>query len=76
MRLEHIPTELEKKCDSADIEMLHELYGSRAQTIINILLGFDGYFNWYAPTCISISHISRWYLAALLDICTDTPTRM
>ena len=33
--------------DPADIEIIHELFGSRAQTIINALLAFDAYFKWY-----------------------------
>ena len=29
--------------------MIRELYGSRAQTIINLLLAFDAYLKWYYP---------------------------
>jgi len=33
----------------ADVEMIHTLFGSRAQTILNALLSFDAYFSWYYP---------------------------
>ena len=46
--LQHIPTYLEEQADPADIDMIHELYGSRAQTLINILLSWDGFLFWYA----------------------------
>jgi hypothetical protein len=29
--------------------VIRDVYGSRAQTIINVLLSFDAYFNWYYP---------------------------
>ena len=47
--LVHIPTALELAADPADIKVVRDLYGSRAQTILNALLSFDGYFNWYYP---------------------------
>ena len=50
----HVPTEMEKNADPADLEMIHNLYGSRAQTIINTLLAFDAYFAWYYPLKESI----------------------
>jgi hypothetical protein len=52
--LTHNPTAIELAADSADLEIIRELYGSRAQTIINTLLGFDAYFNWYYPLKASI----------------------
>ena len=45
----HEPTALERAADPADLAIIRELFGSRAQTIINICLGFDGYFNYYYP---------------------------
>ena len=45
----HVPTAVEKEADPEDLEMIRKLYGSRAQTLINILLSFDAYFNWYYP---------------------------
>ena len=47
--LTHEPTSLERECDPADLQVIRDLYGSRAQTLINALLSFDGYFAWYYP---------------------------
>jgi hypothetical protein len=49
-----VPTALELAADPADLLIIRDLYGSRAQTLINALLGFDGYFNWYYPLKESI----------------------
>lgn len=46
-QLERNPTAIELACDPADLEMIRKLFGSRAQTIINCLLAFDAYFDWY-----------------------------
>ena len=51
---EHVPTALEAAADPADLAMIRSLYGSRAQTLLNILLAFDGYFQWYYPFKASI----------------------
>lgn len=40
---------LEKRCDPAELKIIRDLYGVRAQTIISALLAFDAYFNWYLP---------------------------
>ena len=47
--LKHIPTALELAADPAELQIIRDLYGSRAQTLINTLLAFDGYFQWYYP---------------------------
>jgi hypothetical protein len=47
--LEHIPTAMELAADPADLAIIREVFGSRAQTLINSLLAFDAYFNWYYP---------------------------
>ena len=47
--LKHKPTALELAADPAELKIIRDLYGSRAQTIINTLLSFDGYFRWYYP---------------------------
>ena len=47
--LRHVPTALELACDLPDLQIIRDLFGSRGQTIINSLLSFDGYFNWYYP---------------------------
>ena len=43
----HTPTALELAADPADLAIIRDLYGSRAQTLINALLAFDGFFLWY-----------------------------
>ena len=45
--VEHVPTEMEKKADPADLKIIRDVYGSRANTIINALLSFDAYMDWY-----------------------------
>ena len=52
--LEHRPTALERECDPEDLAIIRELFGSRAQTILNALLSADGYFQWYYPYKASI----------------------
>ena len=47
--LQHIPTAMEKNANPEHLALIHEVYGSRAQTIINTLLSFDAYFAWYYP---------------------------
>ena len=47
--MQHRPSALEKAADQKGLEMIRKLYGSRARTIINALLSFDGYFKWYYP---------------------------
>lgn len=47
--LEHQPTALERAADPAKLKVLRDLYGSRAQTIINMILAWDGFFAWYYP---------------------------
>ena len=54
---EHEPTASELAADPADVEIIRELFGSRAQTIINALLAFDAYFKWYYPYKRSV-HLS------------------
>ena len=48
-QLKHVPTAMERAADPADIKAIRDLYGSRAQTLINALLSFDAYFSWYYP---------------------------
>jgi hypothetical protein len=45
-QLQHVPTALERRADPADLDTLRKHYGSRAQTLINTCLAFDGYFEW------------------------------
>ena len=47
--LEHQPTALERAADREKLQVLRDLYGSRAQTIINCILAWDGFFAWYYP---------------------------
>ena len=53
-QLEHKPTYLEQMADAEDLRIIREVYGSRAQTIINILLAWDGFLAWYFPLKDSI----------------------
>ena len=52
--LERVPTAMERAADPEDIALIRGLYGSRAQTLINMLLAFDAYFAWYYPLKASI----------------------
>ena len=47
--MERTPTRLEREADPADLALIREQFGSRAQTLINILLSWDGFLNWYFP---------------------------
>ena len=47
--LQHEPTVMEKAANQEHLKVIREIYGSRAQTIINTLLAFDAYFAWYYP---------------------------
>ena len=49
LQLERTPTELEKAANQEALAAIRQALGSRAQTIINLLLSFDGYFAWYYP---------------------------
>ena len=50
------PTALERAADPADLAIIRELFGSRAETIINSLLSFDGFFIWYFNLKESVEH--------------------
>ena len=45
---------MELAADPEDVAIIRKLFGSRAQTLINTLLAFDSYFNWYYPLKESI----------------------
>ena len=60
VELQHTPTALEEAADPEDLKIIRELYGSRAQTLINVLLSFDGYFNWYYPLEESIPFMAPY----------------
>jgi hypothetical protein len=40
---------MERASDPEFLAVIRKRFGSRAQTLINILLAFDSYFNWYYP---------------------------
>ena len=42
--LRHVPTVAELAADPADLKIIRDIYGSRAQTLLNALLSFDAYF--------------------------------
>ena len=54
----HVPTAMEFAAGPDDLAMIRELYGSRAQTIINLLLSFDAYLKWYYPLKQSIPFLA------------------
>ena len=60
--LEHVPTAMELAADPEDVAIIHKLFGSRAQTLINTLLAFDSYFNWYYPLKERASRCLRRFL--------------
>lgn len=56
--LQHTPSSMEERANQEDLAIVRELYGSRAQTIINTLLAFDAYFAWYYPLKKSIPFLA------------------
>ena len=52
--LPYVPTAVEQAADAADLEMIRQLFGSRAQLVINILLSFDAFFKWFYPLVESV----------------------
>ena len=62
-KLVHVPTQMEKDADAADLEMIRRVYGSRAQLLINALLSFDAYFAWQndvSGLVASIAHVLQF----------------
>lgn len=53
----HIPSAFEAAANQDGLKVLRQLYGSRAQTIINMLLAFDAYFAWFYPFKKSIPYM-------------------
>eukprot|EP00966_Prymnesium_polylepis_P038292 888307-Prymnesium_polylepis.1 len=45
---------MERAADPADLELLRKAYGSRGQTVINALLAYDAFFQWFYPFKASI----------------------
>ena len=56
LQLKHVPTAMEAAANPEALAIIRKLYGSRAQTLINCLLSFDAYFNWYYPFKKSIPY--------------------
>ena len=48
------PSAIEQAADPEDLKVIRDLFGSRAQTIIDSLLAFDAFFAWYYPLKDSI----------------------
>lgn len=46
-RFEHVPTAVEQQASVDDIAIIKDLFGSRAQTIINALLAWDAFLAWF-----------------------------
>jgi len=55
---EHQPSAVEAAANQASLDVIKQLYGSRARTLMNILLAFDGYFAWFYPFKQSIPYDS------------------
>ena len=43
----HVPTKAELDADPADLDIIRQVFGSRAQTLINALLSWDAFMAWY-----------------------------
>ena len=50
------PSAFEQAADQECLATIRKVYGSRARTLINILLSFDSYFAWYYPLKKSIPY--------------------
>ena len=48
-KLTRVPTKMELDADEADIQIIRDLFGSRADTLINTLLAWDAFMEWYFP---------------------------
>lgn len=57
-QLRFTPSAMEQEANPDKIAIIRELYGSRAQTILNTLLAFDAYFKWYYPMKESIPFLA------------------
>lgn len=57
-----MPTAAELSADEADLQVILDLYGSRARTVINALLAFDAYMNWYYPLKESVPFLCNMAL--------------
>ena len=70
-QVEEKPSAVEAAANQESLAILRKIYGSRARTIINILLAFDAYFKWYYPFKASIPYESPMAVreARALDNC-------
>ena len=55
--VQHMPTAMERNADPAHLQIIRDMYGSRAQTLINALLAFDALLAWYYPLKRSIGFL-------------------
>ena len=55
--MKHVPTAFEAAANQDSLQTIRQIYGSRAQTLINILLSFDAYFAWYYPFMKSVPYL-------------------
>lgn len=53
----HRPSEFEAAANQQSLKVVQQLYGSRARTIINLLLAFDAYFAWFYPFKRSVRYL-------------------
>ena len=47
--LERVPTRMERDADAADLQIIRDVFGSCAETLINTLLAWDAFMAWYFP---------------------------
>ena len=57
VQLQHTPSAFEAAADQDDLLTIRQIYGSRAQTLINALLSFDAFFAWYYPFKKSVGYL-------------------
>lgn len=55
-QLQHQPSAVEAAANQASLQAIRLIYGSRAQTLINVLLAFDSYLAWFFPFKRSIPY--------------------
>ena len=55
-QVQYKPPAIEAAANQESLEIIRSLYGSRAQTLIDIFLSFDVYFKWYYPFKSSVPY--------------------
>lgn len=55
--LQYHPSATEAAANQESLKVIRKMFGSRAQTLINVLLAFDAYFNWFYPFRKSVPYL-------------------